>query len=216
VRHRSGPRSPCRTCSCNPGSRRRRAQGCRARSAPAHPSRRREPAGARPSARRPRRIAEGLLDHLVCSRQHRRRDRQAERLRGLEVEHQVELRRLLDWLCILFTPSALSTLEFRPGLVDDGRHDHPDPHRPPPWCPDPALPRAREPRVAAPTGRPPAHRAASTAANRRPLFWVLLSRLWAGWTDGVSRLRQAFAGLRSDYGSVQKTGLNRSAQAALV
>jgi hypothetical protein len=48
------------------------------------------------------------------------------------------------------------------------------------------------------------------------LFWVLLSRLCSGWPDGVSRLRQAFAGLRSDYGSVQKTGLNRSAQAALV
>jgi hypothetical protein len=35
-------------------------------------------------------------------------------------------------------------------------------------CPDPALPCAREPRVAAPTGRPPTHRAASTAANIRP------------------------------------------------
>jgi hypothetical protein len=33
---------------------------------------------------------------------------------------------------------------------------------------DPALACAREPRVAAPTGRPLAHRAASTAANRRP------------------------------------------------
>ena len=62
----------------------------------------------------------------------------------------------------------LVNVELSAGLIDDGRHDHPDPHRPPPWCQDPALPRAREPRVAAPTGRPAAHRAASTAADRRP------------------------------------------------
>jgi hypothetical protein len=62
----------------------------------------------------------------------------------------------------------LVNIERSAGLIDDGRHDHRDPHRSPPWCPDPALSGAREPRAAAPTGRPPAHRAASTAANRRP------------------------------------------------
>src|SRR2546426_1771626 len=36
-----------------------------------------------------------LLDHLVRPSQHRRRDRQAERLGRLEVNHQLELRRLL-------------------------------------------------------------------------------------------------------------------------
>jgi hypothetical protein len=71
--------------------------------------------------------------------------------------------------------ACLVNIERSAGLIDDGRHDHPDPHGPPPWCPDPALPRAREPRVAAPTGRPPAHRAASTAANFN-----------ADETDGVS------------------------------
>jgi Integrase core domain len=72
----------------------------------------------------------------------------------------------------LLVPSTycvcLVNIERSAGLVDDGRHDHRGPHRPPPWCPDPALPRAREPRVAAPTGHPPTHRAASAAANRRP------------------------------------------------
>src|SRR5215467_6250545 len=36
------------------------------------------------------------LDHLICPRQERLRDRQAERLSGLEVDDQLELRRLLD------------------------------------------------------------------------------------------------------------------------
>jgi hypothetical protein len=36
------------------------------------------------------------LDHLVGAHQHRLRDRQAERPGGLEVDHQIELRRLLD------------------------------------------------------------------------------------------------------------------------
>jgi hypothetical protein len=36
------------------------------------------------------------LDHFVRPRQHRLRDREAERLGGLEVEHQLELRWLLD------------------------------------------------------------------------------------------------------------------------
>jgi hypothetical protein len=37
-----------------------------------------------------------LLDHLVRPRQQRRRDREAEGLGGLEVDHQLELRGLLD------------------------------------------------------------------------------------------------------------------------
>src|SRR5207245_2196042 len=41
-------------------------------------------------------VEHGLFDHLVRSQQQRRRDRQAERLRRLEVDDQLELRRLLD------------------------------------------------------------------------------------------------------------------------
>ena len=36
------------------------------------------------------------LDHLVRLRQHRRRNRQAESLGGLEIDHQLELRGLLN------------------------------------------------------------------------------------------------------------------------
>jgi len=38
-----------------------------------------------------------LLDHLVRPEQERRRDRQAKRLGGLEVDDQFKLSRLLDW-----------------------------------------------------------------------------------------------------------------------
>jgi hypothetical protein len=37
-----------------------------------------------------------LFDHLIRPRQHRRGDREAEGLRGLEVDYELELRRLLD------------------------------------------------------------------------------------------------------------------------
>src|SRR5881396_2857506 len=47
----------------------------------------------------------------------------------------------------------LANIELSAGLMDDGRHDHPHPHRPPPRGQDPALPGVRKPRVAAPTGR---------------------------------------------------------------
>jgi hypothetical protein len=40
--------------------------------------------------------AAGLLDYLIRSLQERRRDRQAERLGGLEVDDQLELRGLLN------------------------------------------------------------------------------------------------------------------------
>ena len=52
--------------------------------------------------------------------------------------------------------------------MDDGRHAHPHPHRPPPRGPDPARPGAREPRAAPSAGRPPTDRAASTPAPLRP------------------------------------------------
>ena len=68
-------------------------------------------------------------------------------------------------------PSAYSVrrvkINLAASLIDAGRHDHPDPHRPPPWGHDPAGPGAREPRPAAPAGRPPALRAASTPATLR-------------------------------------------------
>ncbi len=71
-------------------------------------------------------------------------------------------------LCLLLIRSASSNIERSAGLIDDGRHAHPHPHRPPPWCQDPALLGVREPRVTAPTGRSPAHRAAPTPADVRP------------------------------------------------
>src|SRR5262249_29620224 len=37
------------------------------------------------------------FDEPIRSQQHGLRNREAERLRGLEVDHQFELRRLLDW-----------------------------------------------------------------------------------------------------------------------
>src|SRR5262247_4798490 len=42
------------------------------------------------------RRAQDLLYHLICLEEHRLRDRQPERSRGLEVDHQLELGRLLD------------------------------------------------------------------------------------------------------------------------
>src|SRR5713101_6573182 len=55
-------------------------------------------------SRRPRRSVTGgglasqhaLLDHLIRPQQHRRRDREPERLGGLHVDHQIELGGLLD------------------------------------------------------------------------------------------------------------------------
>src|SRR6516225_6217827 len=62
----------------------------------------------------------------------------------------------------------LVNVELSADLIDDGRHDHPHPHRPPPRAQNSQRPGAREPRVAAPAGRPPAHRAAPTPAAFRP------------------------------------------------
>ena len=41
-------------------------------------------------------VEHGLFDHLICLEEDRLRDREAERLRGLHVDHQLELRGLLD------------------------------------------------------------------------------------------------------------------------
>ena len=41
-------------------------------------------------------VAEWLLDHLIRPRQHIRRDRQADLLRGFQVDHELDLRRLLN------------------------------------------------------------------------------------------------------------------------
>jgi hypothetical protein len=42
-------------------------------------------------------VEHALLDELICPDQHRLRDREAERLGGLEVDDQLELRGLLHW-----------------------------------------------------------------------------------------------------------------------
>jgi hypothetical protein len=50
-------------------------------------------------------VEHALFDHVVRPPQHRRRNRQAQSLGGLEIDHQLELRRLLYWevigLCTL-------------------------------------------------------------------------------------------------------------------
>jgi hypothetical protein len=38
-----------------------------------------------------------LFNHLIRPQQQRRRDGEVKRFCGLEVDHQLELRRLLDW-----------------------------------------------------------------------------------------------------------------------
>jgi Histidine kinase-, DNA gyrase B-, and HSP90-like ATPase len=53
----------------------------------------------------------------------------------------------------------LVSIEVPAGPIDHDRHDYPHPHRPPPRAQN------RKSGVAAPTGRPPAHRAASTPAT---------------------------------------------------
>src|SRR4029453_2582916 len=68
-------------------------------------------------------------------------------------------------------------------------NDHPHPHRPPPRSQDPALPGVREPCITAPTGRPPAHRAASTLADGRPV--VLGPAVPSGERLDGCRLRRA-------------------------
>ncbi len=42
-------------------------------------------------------LSRRILDHLVRPHQHIRRNRQADLLRGFQIDDQLELRRLLDW-----------------------------------------------------------------------------------------------------------------------
>ena len=49
-------------------------------------------------------VEHALLDHLPCLQHYRGRDRQAERLSGLEVDDELELRGLLDGQVGEFTP----------------------------------------------------------------------------------------------------------------
>src|SRR6185503_8700367 len=58
-------------------------------------------------------VEHALFDHSVSTAQYRWWDRQSERLRGLEVDDQFELRRLLDW-----EVGGLGVLQ---DLVDVGR-----------------------------------------------------------------------------------------------
>jgi hypothetical protein len=63
---------------------------------------------------------------------------------------------------------CLVNIERSAGLIDDGRHAHPDPHRPLPRGQKPPRPGAREPRAALSAGRPPTHRTAPTSPAIRP------------------------------------------------
>jgi hypothetical protein len=51
----------------------------------------------RESQPRPKNSTARLLDHFVRARKQRRWDFQAQRLRGLEIDDELELRWLLDW-----------------------------------------------------------------------------------------------------------------------
>src|SRR4029450_8686926 len=69
----------------------RSAQSARSYEGIEHPA---KPTAARRSW--PRWSSTALLDHLIRAQQHRLRDREPERLRRLQVDHQLELRGLLD------------------------------------------------------------------------------------------------------------------------
>ena len=55
-------------------------------------------------ARRFALVEHRLFDDLIGPQQHRRRDGEPEGLRGLHVDDQLELRRLLDWRSAGFAP----------------------------------------------------------------------------------------------------------------
>src|SRR5262249_48462290 len=91
----------------------------------------------------------------------------------------------------------LVNVELSAGLIDDGRHDYPHPHRPSPHAQNPPRPGAREPRVAAPTRCPPARRAASTPAALRPAVLgpavPTVERVGGGRLHGPTRDRHPLA-----------------------
>ena len=74
-------------------------------------------------------VEHALLDHLIRPQQNRLRDREAERLRGLEVEDKLEFRGLLDWQ--IGGPSSAEDLDqvrycsamlVEPYTIDETRH----------------------------------------------------------------------------------------------
>src|SRR5262249_46221709 len=70
--------------------------------------------------------------------------------------------------CAFYLLRPLVTIELSAGLTHDDRHACRHAPRIPPGAQEPPRLGARKPRVAATIGRPPARRAASTAANLRP------------------------------------------------
>jgi hypothetical protein len=85
----------------------------------------------------------------------------------------------------------LLNVERSAGLIDDGRHDPPHPHRPPPRDQDP--PRLVLENLALRHQLAVLQRSAPRLRLRRSdrLLWVRLSRLWSGWSDGVSIVQPA-------------------------
>src|SRR5262245_65620157 len=63
------------------------------------------------------------LDHLVGAGEQRQRDRQAERLGGREIDHQLELDRGLNWKLAWFRAleNAITIRRRTPVFVDDVR-----------------------------------------------------------------------------------------------
>ena len=55
------------------------------------------PCDAATEARSAARLVSSSFDHLIGPTEYRLRDRQAERLGGLEVDDQLDFGRLLDW-----------------------------------------------------------------------------------------------------------------------
>jgi len=56
-------------------------------------------------------VERALFDHLICPPEHRWRNREPEGLGGLQVDHQLELRGLLDWeIGWLRSPRATSLM----------------------------------------------------------------------------------------------------------
>src|SRR5262245_39118193 len=80
-------------------------------------------------AHRPRADGAHSLNHLVRARQNRRRDRDSERLSGLEIDDQFDLRGLLDWQVARFrAPENLGYITSRsPKPISEVR---PEGHQP--------------------------------------------------------------------------------------